>query len=53
MPGREIACPLCNLPLFEERCTKHCTHCQWRQCPGCQQWFDGPKAKPYDLDDLL
>lgn len=53
MPGREIACPQCSIPLFEDNCTKHCRYCTWRQCPACQRWFDGRKARDFGGFDPL
>lgn len=46
-----VRCPYCNLPMFVERSTRHCVHCDWRLCPACQRHYSLKKAPIHEIED--
>lgn len=46
-----VRCPYCNLPMFVERTTRHCTHCDWRHCPACARWYSLKKAPVHETEE--
>lgn len=45
-----VRCPYCNLPMFVQRTTQHCQHCDWRQCHACSRWFSLRKAPKHETE---
>lgn len=46
-----VRCPHCNLPMFVERTTRHCLHCDWRHCPACARWYSLKKAPAHETEE--
>ena len=46
-----VRCPYCNLPMFVDRATRHCTHCDWRLCPACHRHYSLKKAPVHEIEE--
>jgi uncharacterized protein YbaR (Trm112 family) len=46
-----VRCPYCNLPMFVQRSTKHCHHCDWYLCPACNRWYSLKKAPVHEIEE--
>lgn len=46
-----VRCPYCNLPMFVERTTRHCSHCDWRLCPACGRHYSLKRAPVHEIEE--